>query len=224
MSEKSSIFDMIGPVMVGPSSSHTAGVVRIGRTAYKILGETPDYAEITFFNSFARTFEGHGSDKAILAGLMGFAPDDLRIREAIDIAQKAGIQYEFKPVGNASTMHPNTVKVKIRKGDRETQVTGESLGGGVVRIVNVDGFPASINAQQPTLIIKASDTPGTIAFLADVIAHDGCNIATMSSSRRAKNDIACHFIEMDSPLKPITLAYLQSVDVVKELIYFTGLE
>jgi L-serine dehydratase len=224
MSEKSSIFDMIGPVMVGPSSSHTAGVVRIGRTAYKILGDVPEQAEITFFNSFARTFEGHGSDRAILAGLMDFATDDLRIREALDIAKKAGIQFEFKPVSNASTMHPNTVKLKIKKADKEAQVIGESLGGGVIRIVNVDGFPSSISAQQPTLIIKASDTPGTIAFLADVIAHDGCNIATMSSSRRAKNDMACHFIEMDSPLKPITLEYLKSVDVVKDVIYFTGID
>lgn len=221
MSEKSSIFDMIGPVMVGPSSSHTAGVVRIGRAAHHILGGTPERAEIVFYNSFARTFEGHGSDRAILAGLMGFATDDLRIKEALTLAKEAGIEYVFKPVGNASTMHPNTVKMTLVKGDKTVQVTGESLGGGVVRIVNVDGFPASLSTQQPTLIIKASDTPGTIAFLADVIAHDGCNIATMSSSRRAKNDLACHFIEMDSPLKPITLEYLRAVDVVKDVIYFT---
>ncbi len=128
MPEKSSIFDMIGPVMIGPSSSHTAGVVRIARAAVKILGGIPDEADIIFYNSFARTYEGHGSDRAILAGLMDFETDDKRIKESIEIAAKTGLKYHFKSVGNASTLHPNSIRLKLRKGEQEIEVLGESKG------------------------------------------------------------------------------------------------
>ena len=137
MPEKSSIFDMIGPVMIGPSSSHTAGVVRIAKVACKILGAVPDSAEIIFYNSFARTYEGHGSDRAILAGLMDFNTDDKRIREAIELAIQSGLKYHFKSVGNASTLHPNSIRIIITKGDRTIEVLGESKGGGVINISEV---------------------------------------------------------------------------------------
>ena len=113
MAEQSSVFDMIGPVMIGPSSSHTAGVVRIGRVARKILGSAATSAEITFYNSFARTYEGHGSDRAIIAGILDFQTDDTRIKTAFDEASNVGLRFHFRSVGNASTMHPNTVKVKL---------------------------------------------------------------------------------------------------------------
>src|SRR6187455_2658452 len=100
MAEKSSVFDMIGPVMIGPSSSHTAGVVRIARTAVKILGGVPDEVEIVFYNSFARTYEGHGSDRAIIAGLLDYKTDDKRINESLEIAAKEGLIYRFKSIGN----------------------------------------------------------------------------------------------------------------------------
>src|SRR5690554_1990777 len=103
MAERSSVFDMIGPVMIGPSSSHTAGVVRIARVAIKILGSIPNEAEITFYNSFARTYEGHGSDRAIVGGLLNFKTDDKRIKTAFDHAKEQGLKYVFKSVGNAST-------------------------------------------------------------------------------------------------------------------------
>lgn len=224
MSEKSSIFDMIGPIMVGPSSSHTAGVVRIGRVARAILGAACKEAKIVFYNSFAHTYEGHGSDRAVLAGLMDFKTDDLRIREAFDHAKAAGLNYQFKSVGSASTLHPNTIRIEAVAGDKKVEVIGESLGGGVIRITNVDGFSSNISATTHTLIIKAEDAKGTIAFLADVLAHDDCNIATMTSSRKGKNDLACHFIEMDSGLRKITSDYLKSLSVVRELIYFEGID
>ncbi len=130
MAEKSSVFDMIGPVMIGPSSSHTAGVVRIARAAIKILGGVPDEAEITFYNSFARTYEGHGSDRAIIAGLLDFPADDVRIKDALDIAHRHGLKYTFKSVGNASTLHPNSIRLVLKRGGREIEVLGESKGGG----------------------------------------------------------------------------------------------
>ncbi|HRH33610.1 MAG TPA: L-serine ammonia-lyase, iron-sulfur-dependent subunit beta [Catalimonadaceae bacterium] len=221
MSERSSIFDMIGPIMIGPSSSHTAGVVKIGNTARKILGETPESAEIIFYNSFARTYEGHGSDRAILAGLLGFLPDDARIKEAFDHAEKSGMQFVFRSVGNASTLHPNSVLLKLKRGDRHVEVLGESLGGGVINIREVDGFIANITGQTYTLIIKAEDRKGTIAFIAEVLSHDDCNIATMTVSRKGKNDVACQFIEIDSPLSDLTVSYLKSLKWVKEIVYLT---
>jgi L-serine dehydratase len=218
MPEKSSIFDMIGPVMIGPSSSHTAGVVRIAKVAVKILGAIPDKAEITFYNSFARTYEGHGSDRAILAGLMDFDTDDKRIREAIEIANQSGLTYHFKSVGNASTLHPNSIRLVISKGDRTIEVLGESKGGGVINIAEVNGFKADFSASLRTLIIFADDIKGSIAFIANVLAHDDCNIATMSVSRKGKNDLACQVIEMDSTIKPVTFEYLKSLSWVKEVI------
>ena len=198
--EKSSVFDMIGPIMIGPSSSHTAGVVRIARVAVKILGGTPDEAEIVFYNSFARTYEGHGSDRAIIAGLLDFKTDDKRIKTSFDYAKKKGLKYTFKSIGNASTRHPNTIKLNLKRGDSTIEMIGESRGGGVIKISEVDGFHASFSANLHTIIIMADDTPGSIAFISDVISHDDCNIATMTVSRKGRNDMACQILEMDSGL------------------------
>lgn len=219
MTNKSSIFDMIGPVMIGPSSSHTAGVVRIARAAIRILGGIPDEAQITFYNSFARTYEGHGSDRAILGGLMDFKTDDARIKDALDLAKEHHLKYNFKSIGNSSVHHPNTIKLNLKKGQKSVEVVGESLGGGVINIAEVDGFVANFSAQSHTLIIKADDVSGAIAFISSVIAQEKSNIATMSVSRKGKNDLACHVIEMDSGLREITTQYLQSLPWIKELIY-----
>lgn len=224
MTERSSIFDMIGPVMIGPSSSHTAAVVRIARVARKILGSQPEEAHITFYNSFATTYEGHGSDRAAAAGLLDFHTDDKRIRQALDHAKEQGLQVNFKPVGNASTLHPNTIKLNLKARDKEVEVVGESRGGGLINIAQVNGFRADFSAQLHTLIITASDTKGSIAFIADVLSHDDCNIATMTVSRKGKNDLACQFIEMDSGIRPLTLQYLQSLSWVHEVTYIPDIE
>lgn len=224
MANKSSVFDMIGPVMIGPSSSHTAGVVRIARAAIRILGGSPDEAEITFFNSFARTYEGHGSDRAILGGLMDFKTDDARIKNAIEIAEEKGLKYKFKSIGNSSIHHPNTIKLNLKKGERRIEVVGESLGGGVINIAELDGFTANFSAQNHTLIIKAGDISGAIAFISGVIAQEKTNIATMSVSRKGKNDVACHVIEMDSGIREITTQYLKSLPWISELIYIPDID
>jgi L-serine dehydratase len=217
MAERSSVFDMIGPVMIGPSSSHTAGVVRIGLVAHLLLNSAPEKCTVTFYNSFATTFEGHGSDRAILAGLMGMPTDDNRIKTALDVAKERGIAYQFKPVGNASTMHPNTIKIHATSGGRSIEVTGQSLGGGVICIVNVNGFTCNFSAGTDTLIIEADDVKGSIAFIADVLSADDCNIATMSCNRRGKADIACLVIEIDSPPRDITIQYLQHLTWVRSV-------
>ena len=223
MANKSSVFDMIGPVMIGPSSSPTAGVVKIAQAAIQILGAIPDEANITFYNSFARTYEGHGSDRAILGGLMGFSTDDLRIKISLDLAKEIGMIYNFKSIGNSSIHHPNTIKLQIRKGSKSVEIVGESLGGGVINIAEVDGFTANFSAKDHTLIIKADDVSGAIAFISSVIAQEKTNIATMSVSRKGKNDLACHVIEMDSGIREITHQYISSLPWVKELIYIPGI-
>lgn len=210
---------MIGPVMIGPSSSHTAGVVKIGLVARRILGETPIKANITFYNSFARTYEGHGSDRAILAGLLGYATDDERIRDSFSHAKEAGLEYSMKSVGNASTLHPNSVKIELSGDTRSVEVVGESLGGGVINIARVNGFTANVSGNLHTIMITAEDRQGAIAFIADVLAHDDCNIATMTVSRKGKNDLACHFIEMDTPMRTITRQYIQSIRWIKDVVY-----
>lgn len=224
MAEKSSVFDMIGPVMIGPSSSHTAGVVRIARAAVKLLGGIPEQADIIFYNSFARTYEGHGSDKAIIAGLLDFKTDDKRIKDSLELAKEKGLVYHFKSVGNASTMHPNTIKLTLKRGDRQIEVLGESRGGGIINIAEVDGFKADFTANLHTVVIFADDVKGSIAFIANVLANDDCNIATMSVSRRGKHDEACLVIEMDSGIKTVTLEYLRSLSWVKEIIYIPDID
>lgn len=209
---------MIGPIMIGPSSSHTAGVVRIARAGVAILGGIPEEAEITFYNSFARTYEGHGSDRAIIAGLLDYKTDDKRIKEALDLAKEQGLTYHFRSVGNASTYHPNSIKLKLKKGDRSVELLGESKGGGVINIAEVNGFKADFTTSNHTIIIYADDVKGSVAFIASVLANDSCNIATMSVSRKGKNDLACLVIEIDSGIKDVTFAYLNSLNWVKEVI------
>lgn len=224
MATRSSIFDMIGPVMIGPSSSHTAGVVRIARVARRVLGGQPEEVSITFYNSFAKTYEGHGSDRAIIAGLLDYKTDDKRIKDSFEFAEKAGLQYKFKSIGNASAMHPNTIKLNMKKGEKSMEVIGESLGGGVINIAEIDGFTANFSASLHSLIIYADDVKGSIAFIASVLSHDDCNIATMSVSRKGKHDVACQVIEMDSGLKEITLQYLKNLSWVNEIIYIPDID
>lgn len=224
MPEKSSVFDMIGPVMIGPSSSHTAGVVRIGRVANRVMGGVPQKVNIVFYNSFARTYEGHGSNRAIIAGLMDFKTDDERIREALDIAEKKNMEVSFRGIGNASTYHPNTVKVEAELDGKKSVVIGESRGGGVIRIKEVNGFDSNFTANSHTLIVEAQDVPGSIAFISSVISRDNCNIATMTVSRKGKNEIACQIIEMDSGIKPITLEYLKQLDWVVSAKYIPDID
>lgn len=224
MAESSGIFDMIGPVMIGPSSSHTAGVVRIGRVVFKILGGIPEQADIIFYNSFARTYEGHGSNRAILAGLMDFKTDDKRIKTVLDLTQEAGLSYKFRSIGSASTFHPNSVRIKAERNGQKVEILGESRGGGVIRITEVNGFDSNFTASMHTLIIEADDVKGSIAFFTEVLSQDECNIATMTVSRKAKNDLACMILEMDSGIDDITLKYLKKRKWVHNVIYIPDID
>lgn len=224
MSDQSSIFDMIGPIMIGPSSSHTAGVVRIGRVARRILGESPKEATITFYNSFAKTYEGHGSDRAVIAGLLDMHTDDERIRTSPEEAQSAGLTYAFKAIHNASTLHPNTLLIKVKGETKNTSVIGVSKGGGIISIREVDGFATNFSAQSYTLLIKAVDKAGFVAFVSSVISQDGANIATMTVNRTGKNATQKLVYEIDHPLKPTTISYLKELSWTHEVLYLPIME
>lgn len=215
---------MIGPVMIGPSSSHTAGVVRIGRVARRILGGQPETTTVTFYNSFARTYEGHGSDRAILAGLMDLKTDDSRIKEAIALAAENKLNYNLRAVNNASQLHPNSIRVKMVQGEKEAEVLGISRGGGLISITEIDGYRCNFTAQQHTLIVQANDTRGSIAFIANTAAHDDCNIATMTVDRKSKNSKAKLVLEMDSGIRPVTLQYLRETQWIDSVIYIPDID
>ena len=194
-----SLLDIIGPVMVGPSSSHTAGACRIGLLARCLVGGTPEMARIQLHGSFARTGEGHGTDKAIVAGLMGFAPDDDRIRTALEIAEREGLDYKFEKatLGPEAEVHPNTTRITIQRGDRSATMVGSSLGAGRVLITEIDGYPVEVTGNYNTVVLVAEDVKGSVARIASLLAEDNINIATLKLTRKARGGDAFMVIEVD---------------------------
>jgi L-serine dehydratase len=194
-----SLLDIIGPVMVGPSSSHTAGACRIGLLARCLVGGTPETARIELHGSFARTGEGHGTDKAIVAGLMGFAPDDERIRTALEIAEREGLDYKFEKttLGEDAAVHPNTTRITIQRGERSATMVGSSLGAGRVLITEIDGYPVEVTGNYNTVVLVAEDVKGSVARIATLLAEDNINIATLKLSRKTRGGDAFMVIEVD---------------------------
>ena len=194
-----SLLDIIGPVMVGPSSSHTAGACRLGLLARCLVGGTPQTARIQLHGSFARTGEGHGTDKAIVAGLMGFAPDDDRIRTALEIAEREGLDYKFEKttLGEEGDVHPNTARITIHRGERSATMVGSSLGAGRVLVTEIDGYPVEVTGNYNTVVLVAEDVKGSVARIATLLAEDNINIATLKLSRKERGGDAFMVIEVD---------------------------
>lgn len=194
-----SILDIIGPVMVGPSSSHTAGACRLGLLARCLVGGTPERAHVELHGSFARTGEGHGTDKAIVAGLMGFRPDDDRIRTALDIAAREGLDYEFEKTTIADDVHPNTTRITVERGSRKAVMVGSSLGAGRILVTEIDGYPVEISGSYHTIVLVAEDVPGSVARIAALLADAHLNIATLKLTRKKRGGDAFMVIEIDEP-------------------------
>ena len=192
-----SLLDIIGPVMVGPSSSHTAGACRLGLLARGLVGGTPERAKIELHGSFARTGEGHGTDKAIVAGLMGFRPDDDRIRTALEIAEHEGLDYKFEKTTLDEDAHPNSVRITLERGDRSAAMVGASLGAGRVLVNEIDGYPVEVSGAYHTIVLVAEDIRGSIAKIASLLADDGLNIATLRLTRQKRGGDAFMVIELD---------------------------
>ncbi len=194
-----SLLDIIGPVMVGPSSSHTAGACRLGLLARCLVGGTPQRARIELHGSFARTGEGHGTDKAIVGGLLGFRPDDERLRTALEIMEHEGLDYHFEKttLGEEHDVHPNTVRISLERGDRSAVMTGSSLGAGRVLVTNIDGYPVEVTGNYNTIVLVAEDIKGSIARIAGILAEYSLNIATLRLSRKERGGDAFMVIEVD---------------------------
>jgi L-serine dehydratase len=194
-----SLLDIIGPVMVGPSSSHTAGACRLGLLARCLVGGTPERARVELHGSFARTGEGHGTDKAIVGGLMGFRPDDERLRDALGIAEREGLDYRFEKttLGEETEVHPNTVRITAERGDRTSVMVGSSLGAGRVLVTEIDGYPVEVTGNYHTIVLVAEDVKGSVARIATILADDEINIATLRLTRKARGGDAFMVIEVD---------------------------
>ena len=191
------VFDIIGPVMIGPSSSHTAGAAHIGGVARALLGAQPVRADIGLHGSFACTGRGHGTDKAIVAGLLGFAPDDTRLRDALVIAEQQGMQVTIHPV-EIDGAHPNTARLHLEAADGGTlDMQGSSVGGGSIRITGIDGMEVQLTGECPTLIVVHQDVPGTIAAVTEAVADRRVHIGSFRLTRQSRGGTAVMALEMD---------------------------
>ncbi len=203
-----SVFDIIGPVMVGPSSSHTAGAARIGLMAGKLFGETPTVIHSTFYGSFADTYRGHGTDVAIIGGVLGYDTFDDRIPQSIDIAKSKGIEIHFE-TSEALTDHPNTARVHLTNGVEEFELVGISIGGGTIEITELNGVPLRLSGGGPALVVLHHDRFGAIAAVTSILADYEINIGHMEVSRHEKGKQALMAIEIDDR---ITAEVLEEID------------
>ncbi|MHB1297507.1 MAG: L-serine ammonia-lyase, iron-sulfur-dependent subunit beta [Gemmatimonadaceae bacterium] len=194
-----SILDIIGPVMVGPSSSHTAGACRLGLIARDLVAGTPETALIELHGSFARTGEGHGTDKAIVGGLLGFKTDDERIRDALTIMEKEGLAYRFEKttLGAEPEVHPNSVRITVSREHREHVILGASLGAGRIRVSEIDGYPVEVDGSSHTIVLVAEDIKGSVARITSILSDAGVNIATLRLTRKHRGGDAFMVIELD---------------------------
>lgn len=215
---RANVFDILGPIMVGPSSSHTAGAVRLGIMARKILGVEPDKAEIRLHGSFAETGKGHGTNLAFAAGLMGMGTDDERIPQALALAKEKGLDIQFTSA-DLGDVHPNTAEFHLRAQDgRSAVVLGSSIGGGQIKIVAINGFPVEISGDYPTLVILHRDLPGVVAQVTSLLATAQVNIAQMRVSREKRGAQALTIVETDQPLDSSVMLLLRKLPAVVQAI------
>ncbi len=210
-----SLLDIIGPVMVGPSSSHTAGACRLGLIARALVGGTPEHAQVELHGSFARTGVGHGTDRAIAGGLLGYHPDDERLRESLTAAEAEGLTIEFKNTTLRGDHHPNTTRITVKRDGKTAVLIGSSLGAGRILVTAIDGFPVEVTGAYTTLVAVAKDVPGIVASVAGALADDSVNLATMRVSRRQKGGEAIHIYELDHAPSDGAMARILALPVVK---------
>ena len=203
--------DIVGPVMVGPSSSHTAGALRIAAMTRALLDRPPADVTFTLYGSFSRTYRGHGTDRALVAGLLGFAADDLRIRDSFKLAQKAGLSFRFEVDPRTKVRHPNTVDLRVTDVDGDVlEVRGESIGGGAARLVRVDGFEVDLTGEFSALIVYQCDRPGTLGFLATTLGRHDINIGSVLLFRNHRGGDAFNVLEVDNPVPQEVLDEIQA--------------
>lgn len=214
-----SIFDVIGPNMIGPSSSHTAGAVSIALLARKLFPHHIKKVTFTLYGSFSKTYQGHGTDKALLGGTLGFATDDVQIRDAFTIADSIGLEYVFIIDEETDTSHPNTADIVLESEDGTIQsVRGESIGGGKVRMVRINNIDVDFTGEYSTLIVKQMDKPGTVAHITQCLSHQNVNIAFMRLFREDKGATAYTVVESDEKIPESILDEIKENPHVHELM------
>lgn len=219
MAKDYSVFDVVGPNMIGPSSSHTAGAARLGKTASKIAGKPVKEVKFLLHGSFAETYKGHGTDKALVGGILGFNPDDARIRNSFDIAKEQGVKFEFEKVDLGDLEHPNTVKMEMILEDGSTStVKGASIGGGNIILTEMDGLSLNFNGSRPAVILEVKDIPGAVSFVTGLLAHNNKNIEMMSTNKPAGSKYTFVTIETDNALGTDILEQLNKFEVVAKAV------
>lgn len=213
------ILDIVGPIMVGPSSSHTAGAARIGQISRKLLGESVKHAGIFLHGSFLDTGKGHGTDKAIVAGLLGMAVDDIRIPNSFELAKEQGLEFEISGTV-LQDAHPNSVKLLLEGwSGRKLEVIGASIGGGRVRICEIDGLAANFNGEAPTLVVYNQDRPGCVVKVTSLLSQNNINIATMQLCRNQRGGLAVMVIEADQEVPEEVICRLEKQDGIEKVTY-----
>ncbi len=213
------LFDVIGPVMIGPSSSHTAGAARIGRVVRKLLGAQPVQADIGFHGSFAKTYEGHGTDRAVAGGLMDFDVDDPRLRNSLTLAREAGLILRFSSV-NLRGVHPNTIVIDARSADgRRINIQAASIGGGSIRIQSMNGLEVGFSGTENTIVIQHHDAPGVIARVSGLLASQSMNIATMRVFRKKAGAEAIMVLETDGRPETGMLDQLRALPEIDSIAF-----
>ena len=214
------IFDMMGPVMVGPSSSHTAGAARIGNMGRTLLGEEVARADIGLYGSFAETGFGHGTDRALLAGLLGMKPDDLRIPNAYEEANRAGMAYSFRTV-ELRDAHPNTALLELTgKSGKQLTLQASSIGGGAIVVNKIDGIDVNFTGDFNTLIVRNQDESGSFAAITSILSQVHINVANMSVNRHRRGGDALMVIETDQHIKPRQVEFLSELPGILSVTYY----
>ncbi|MBY0756693.1 L-serine ammonia-lyase, iron-sulfur-dependent subunit beta [Clostridium sardiniense] len=212
------VFDILGPIMIGPSSSHTAGAARLGKVARAVAGD--EVVKVTFYlhGSFAKTYKGHGTDRALVAGILGMEPSDKRLRNSLEIAKEKGLKFAFAET-DLGDVHPNTVKFDmITKSGERREVIGSSIGGGSIKITEVNGNKVEFTGDYPTLIIAQRDVPGVVSKVTSILYDEGINIAFMSVFRRQRGQGANMVFELDHSLDSNTIEKLKTIEHITRVI------
>lgn len=219
MAKDYSVFDIVGPNMIGPSSSHTAGAARLGKTASKIAGKSIKEVKFYLHGSFAETYKGHGTDKALVGGILGFEPDDARIKNSFQLAEQAGVKFEFIKSNLGDDVHPNTVKMEMLLEDSTiSTLKGASIGGGNIKLTEMDGLALDFNGARAAVVVEIKDIPGAVSFVTGLLAHNGKNVATMSTNKPAKSEYTFVTIETDDKLEKDVIDQLKKFEVVAKVV------
>ncbi|PKG25207.1 L-serine ammonia-lyase, iron-sulfur-dependent subunit beta [Niallia nealsonii] len=211
-----SVFDIIGPVMIGPSSSHTAGAARIGRVARNLFDRQPKTASIHLYGSFAQTYKGHGTDVAIVGGLLDFDTFDERIKNSLHLAKNLGMEVSFH-VEEAIPEHPNTAKIVLSDDQGELELVGISIGGGKIEITELNGFKLRLSGHHPAILVVHNDKFGAIAKVSNILAKYEINIGHMEVSRKEKGMLALMTIEVDQNIDEVILKEIESLEAIEKV-------